>query len=61
VGPNYICYYKTSSIVHPLEAEEMEVMYHRVLNEDHNCDTFYFAFVRSALTVVEFIKNLFRL
>lgn len=60
VGPNYICYYKLSSTVHPLDAGEMEEMYAR-LDEAHNCDTFYYSFVQIATSFLEFIKNLFRI
>jgi len=61
VSPNYICYYKTSSLIHPLTPVEMSAMYERISKEDHNCDTFYFAAVKASLAVVEFLKNLFRL
>ncbi len=60
VGGNYICFYKQSSVIHPLEPGEAEAMYERVLHDDHNCDTFYFGFVRAAKAVAEFLKNLFR-
>ena len=60
VGPNYVCYYKLSSLVHPLTSSEMETSYARIA-DDHNCDTFYFAFVQAASHVVGFFKNLFRL
>lgn len=55
-----MCFYKTSSMIHPLESDETEEMYVRIA-DDHNCDTFYFAFVRFAKATAELFKNLFRL
>ncbi len=60
VGPNYVCFYKNSALIHPLDADEIDAMYPR-LKDDCNCDTFYFAFIRGARIAAEFLKNLFRL
>ena len=43
-----------------MEPGEIESMYDRVLHDDHNCDTFYFAFVRGAKAFMEMLKNLLR-
>ena len=61
IGPNYVCYYKESPMMHPVSPIEMEEMWVRILEDGHNCDTFYFAFVQRLSLVVEFVKNLFRL
>ena len=61
IGPNYVCYYKESPMMHPVNPSEMEEMWVRILEDGHNCDTFYFAFVQRLSLVVEFVKNLFRL
>lgn len=61
VGPDYVCYYKESPIVHPLEAEEMDEMWVKIQDTGHNCDTFYFGLVQHLTTFVEFLKNLLRL
>ena len=47
--------------MHPVNPSEMEEMWVRILEDGHNCDTFYFAFVQRLSLVVEFVKNLFRL
>ena len=61
MGPNYVCYYRESPMVHPLEAHEMEEMWVHVQDSGHNCDTFYFATVQRLTVVVDFVKNLLRL
>ncbi len=47
--------------MHPVKTGQVTDLYDRVLHDDHNCDTFYFGFVRAANVVADFIKNLFRL
>ena len=61
IGPDYVCYYKTSVLVHPLSSDsELEDLWIKV-GEEQNCDTFYFSIVHAASIAVEFVKNIFRL
>lgn len=60
IGPNYVCYYKTFPLVHSLMPDEMEEMWVKI-KDDHNCETFYFAFVQYATSFVDLFRNLFRL
>ena len=61
LASDYECFYKTSATMHPVPStEDMEEAYAK-LADDHNCDTFYFSFVRGANHVVTFLKNIFRL
>ena len=62
VGPDYICYYRESPMVHPIEDPvKMEEMWVRIQDTGHNCDTFYFAAIQRMAAVVDFVKNLLRL
>ena len=60
VGGDYVCYYKTSALIHPLTPEEMEHMWVKI-GEELNCDTFYFFLIKCLTSFFGFFQNLFRL
>ena len=60
ISSDYLCFYKKSAFVHGLSSSEMDDMWIRI-NEEHNCDTFYFAFVQYLTSFVDIVKNIFRL
>ena len=60
IGPDYVCFYKKSAFVHGLTSSEMDDMWLRI-NEDHNCDTFYFAFVENFNAFSDVVRRIFRL
>ncbi len=60
IGPDYVCFYKQSAFVHGLTSSEMDDMWIRVKDE-HNCDTFYFAIVKSITAFCEIFRRIFRL
>ena len=62
VGPDYICYYRESPLVHPVsDPAQMQEMWVRIQDTGHNCDTFYFAAIQRMAAVVDFVKNLLRI
>lgn len=60
VGTEHICYYKESAFVHGIDASEMDDLWVR-MSEDIHCDTVYFALVQQLTSMVDFVKNIFRL
>ena len=60
IGTEHICYYKESAFVHGVESSEMNDLWVRMAEEIH-CDTFYFSLVQHLTTMLDFVKNIFRI
>jgi len=60
IGPEYVCFYKKSALIHGMTSSEMDDMWIKV-NDDHNCDTFYFAVLQTMAAFSDTFRRIFRL